>query len=134
MYNTFLRKLIKRTARSCRKFEGYYRRRERYLQKPSFLARVSRYRSYYEIVLSLKSAEKRAITTCYRSFPSSLRRISGVRLVRKKNRKRSPWSDYKLRRWQTSRSNVTIASQSHIILSKFIILFHFFLQMLSILC
>lgn len=70
-------------------------------------SRVTLYRSYCGIVLSLKSAEKR---TCDNMLPvlsevysEELPAYDGL-VSKKIQRRRLPWSDYKLRRWQTSRS------------------------------
>lgn len=55
MYNDFLGRLIQGTTSFA---EGYYGRREKYLQKPSFHALSE---LLLRIVLSLKSAEKRRL-------------------------------------------------------------------------
>lgn len=87
MYNTFLLKLIKKTANFAENLKVTTGGGKDIYKSHPF-SRGSRYQSYYGTVLSLKSAKKRAMTTCYRSFPSSLRRISGIN--EKKYRRKSP--------------------------------------------
>lgn len=96
------KKLIKRTIESFfrRESECYFflrdekgrRDRERSIYKSHPFSWINACRTCYGTYYwSLKSAEKeRAVATCYRSFPSSLRRASGVRwdVVSKKIQKK----------------------------------------------
>lgn len=132
MHNIFLRKLIQKTAGLAENLE-VTTGGEKNIYKSHPFSRGSRYRSYYWDSTVVKECREESYDNMlYRSFPSSLRKISGVQLVRKREKKIQ--EKIALKRLQAPEvanisverhNNVTIAC---VILSNFIILFYFFLH------